>query len=231
MTDPHFPSAHSSALNVGNSDPELEKRLALYQVFQRLYDQNRALLNEILNLETSSASLLSGGMFPYVQGIIVQHQVYLVTNLVGNKSRVLTQPQNLWTIGRDSQRVNVPIRDRRLSRYHAAIEYITGEGFYLKDLGSSNGSFINGELIRQHSPLHDGDRVRLGSLTFTFFVPQRIHHLSELSQEQLSQVSLTDVPPTLPLEPDYQDDYFSELDSAEISPEMGIGDTSSFMRE
>jgi pSer/pThr/pTyr-binding forkhead associated (FHA) protein len=231
MVDPNFLSAHSLAPNFGHSDPELEKRLALYQVFQRLYDQNRALLDEILKIETSGASALGGAMFPYVQGIVVQHNVYLVTNLIGSKSRVLTQPQCLWTIGRDSQRVNVPVRDRRLSRYHAAIEYITDEGFYLKDLGSSNGSFINGELVRQHSPLNDGDRVRLGSLTFTFFVPRRIHHLSELSQEQVSQVSLTDIPPTMPLDPDYQDDSLYGIDGFGVPSKMGIDDTSSFMRD
>ena len=230
MVDPHFLSAHSLTPNFGNSDPDLEKRLALYQVFQRLYDQNRALLDEILNLEASGASALSGAMFPYVQGIVLQHNVYLVTNLIGSKSRVLTQPQNIWTIGRDSQRVNVPIRDRRLSRRHAAIEHIVGEGFYLKDLGSSNGTYVNGELVRQHSPLKDGDHVRLGSLTFTFFVPQRVHYLSELPQDQVSQVSLADIPPTVPLDPEYHDDYIHDRDGFEASSRAAMEDTSIFMR-
>ncbi|TVQ19084.1 MAG: FHA domain-containing protein [Leptolyngbya sp. DLM2.Bin15] len=237
MIDPQFLASQSIQALDRQPDPELNQRLGLYQVFLRLYEQNRGLLDEILNLEMSGARSLRGSMFPFVQGMVLGQRAYIITNLVGSRSQTFAQPQHVWTIGRDSRRVNVPIRDRRLSRYHASIEYIAQEGFYLRDLGSSNGSFVNGELLRQHRLLADGDQVRLGSLTFTFFVTQEIQQLSELSPDVLTQVSLADTPPTMPLDPEYQDAYqdaedvwASQEDEARDSTALGSEDTSMFMR-
>lgn len=151
------------------ADAELQQRLALYQVFLRLYEQNRGLLEEILNLENGSSKALASVTIPYIQGLVLRQQVYLVTNILGKGSQCLTQSQNLWIIGRDSQRVNLPILDKRLSRRHAAIRYTNGQ-FYLVDLGSSNGSYVNGEPVRRCFVLKDGDRIRLGSLSFAFFI-------------------------------------------------------------
>ncbi len=38
----------------------------------------------------------------------------------------------------------------------------------LEDLGSTNGTYLNEELLRGPSPLHPGDRVRIGDSEFTF---------------------------------------------------------------
>src|SRR3954452_2173528 len=49
-----------------------------------------------------------------------------------------------------------------LSRRHARL-FLEGGGAYIADLGSKNGTAVNGADIRQKtSPLHDGDTVTLG---------------------------------------------------------------------
>jgi pSer/pThr/pTyr-binding forkhead associated (FHA) protein len=234
MIDPQFLASHTMGSLGHAPDPELNQRLGLYQVFLRLYEQDRALLDEILSLEHSRARSLQGATVLYVQGIVLGQRAYVITNLVGSQSQAFSQPQNVWTIGRDSRRVNLPIRDRRLSRYHASIEYVAREGFYLRDLGSSNGSYVNGEVVRHHALLSDGDQVRLGSLTFTFFATRNVHPLEELAPDVLNQVSLGDIPPTMPLETldaslDEADDLW---DSSEgVDPNSIAGeDTSMFMR-
>lgn len=150
-------------------DSELQQRLGLYQVFCKLYEHRRELLDEVLSLETSSSQALGHVKLPYIQGVMLE-QPYLITNLLQGKTEALEQPNKRWIIGRNPQQSMIPIADRRLSRVHAAIEFVAQKGFYLTDLGSSNGTFVNGELIRQPVLLQDGDRIRLGSVSFGFFL-------------------------------------------------------------
>lgn len=175
----------SSRLNL-NDDAELQERLRLYQVFLKLYEHHQGLLNEILNLE-NSCGLPVKHTSPYVQGLISGNQGYLITNLISGKTQALTQPQQAWTIGRDPRQSLICIQDIRLSRCHAAIKYVDGQGFYLIDLGSRNHSFVNGEPVR-HAVLKDGDQVRMGSLTFSFFLCQTTRALEPLSSVLLEQL-------------------------------------------
>ena len=59
---------------------------------------------------------------------------------------------------------DLPVQDQRLSRRHAAIQYVGRRGFYLVDLNSTNGSFINGRAIRGRNRLRDGrsEKRRVG---------------------------------------------------------------------
>jgi hypothetical protein len=71
----------------------------------------------------------------------------------------------LTTIGRtpDNQ-IAVPVRE--VSRRHAEI-VLTGTEYVLKDLGSPNGTFVNGERITEHR-LQDEDRIAMGGQVFVF---------------------------------------------------------------
>jgi FHA domain len=169
------------------ANEELQQRLSLYQVFLKVYEHHRGLLDEILRLENSGSKALSGVTLPYVQGVVMGDQVHLVTNLLGGNTQALRQPQQTWLVGRDSRKVNFAIQDNRLSRRHAVLRYAEG-GFYLFDLASSNGSFINGERVWRSTLLKDGDRVRLGSLSFVFFVCQSTQTLPPLTAESLGSL-------------------------------------------
>ena len=43
-----------------------------------------------------------------------------------------------------------------------------GDVIVLEDLGSTNGTYLNGEPLRGPQPLHLGDRIRIGDSEFTF---------------------------------------------------------------
>ena len=43
-----------------------------------------------------------------------------------------------------------------------------GDVIVLEDLGSTNGTYLNGEPLRGPQPLHVGDRIRIGDSEFTF---------------------------------------------------------------
>lgn len=175
-----------------DEDDGLQQKLNLYQVFLRLYEQNRSLLDEILKLENSSLGngFTRSTITHYVQGFTLNGHVGLVTNLMRGATQTIFQPQNIWTIGRDRRKSIIPIADTRLSRCHAAIAYRHDDAnFCLMDLSSTNGTFVNSEQIREHHVLQDGDRVRLGSLSFTFFTCSSIRQASPVSADVISQVS------------------------------------------
>jgi len=66
-----------------------------------------------------------------------------------------------YVLGRASDAdLALPDSDRRISRYHAAVEATLG-GVRIKDLGSANGTFVNGTQV-DTAVLRPGDRVRLG---------------------------------------------------------------------
>jgi hypothetical protein len=62
-------------------------------------------------------------------------------------------------VGRDPS-CEVVLDDKSVSRRHACIER-RGEGWAVVDQGSANGTFVDGEPIRD-APLRDGQEVRLG---------------------------------------------------------------------
>lgn len=174
---------------------EIEQRLGLYQVFLKLYEHHRTLLDEILQLEKTSNKSFSIVPTRCVTGVVQDEQVYLIANLADGKTQILQQPQGIWTIGRDRQ-LSIPIADRRLSRRHAAIQYVKGQGFYLVDLNSTNGSFINGEPVHGRMPLKDGDRVRLSSLAFSFFLCDNTQVLDEIPPDILVKLEESIAMPT-----------------------------------
>ncbi len=70
------------------------------------------------------------------------------------------------TIGR-SRESDIFLPDQWLSRHHAAIED-RGEGFWVNDLNSKNGTLLNGEPVREWRRLRPGDVITLGEHTLTF---------------------------------------------------------------
>jgi DNA-binding winged helix-turn-helix (wHTH) protein len=70
------------------------------------------------------------------------------------------------TIGREHDST-IYIRLASVSRRHARI-HVSGETATLEDLGSKNGTLLNGQRIQLLSPLADGDEIRVGSARLLF---------------------------------------------------------------
>ena len=71
-------------------------------------------------------------------------------------------------IGRAEEN-QIQIASSNLSRKHAVIRAVPG-GFSITDLGSQNGTFVNGDRITERR-LADGDTIELGSVRFVFRTP------------------------------------------------------------
>ena len=74
-----------------------------------------------------------------------------------------------FTIGR-TQECDLRIADLSVSRLHARLVRVE-DGWLLRDLGSHNGTRVNGWLIREPVPVRAGDRVEFGSALFVIQEP------------------------------------------------------------
>ena len=61
----------------------------------------------------------------------------------------------------------IRLEDPFASGAHARI-YPQGNLMVIEDLGSTNGTYLNEELLDGPRPLHPGDRVRIGDSEFTY---------------------------------------------------------------
>jgi len=77
---------------------------------------------------------------------------------------------NVWKIGRTEQNT-VMLPDDMVSRNHAIIQQMEGGEFFLIDMGSRNGSFVNGRRVSAPVALRDGDRLSFGEARLSFHNP------------------------------------------------------------
>ena len=71
-----------------------------------------------------------------------------------------------FSIGRSEQN-DVTINDGFTSHEHACITKIK-DAYWLYDLGSTNGTYLNGKRIIKEESLRSGDLIRIGTVTFRF---------------------------------------------------------------
>jgi pSer/pThr/pTyr-binding forkhead associated (FHA) protein len=76
------------------------------------------------------------------------------------KGREIPLTQALLTVGR-LESSDMPVSDRLVSRRHAEIEREHGQ-YVLRDCGSRNGTFVNGQRISEPHILRDGDEIQIG---------------------------------------------------------------------
>ena len=70
------------------------------------------------------------------------------------------------SIGRSSD-ADVRIEDRYASGIHARV-YSRGANYYVEDMNSTNGTFLNGRRLNGEAKLNDLDEVRIGNTEFRF---------------------------------------------------------------
>ena len=74
--------------------------------------------------------------------------------------------EDVLTLGRQKDN-NIVIRDPFVSKKHFKIVE-DEKKYFLEDLNSSNGTFLNGERIQDAVKLSNGDRIAIGDIEFLF---------------------------------------------------------------
>jgi diguanylate cyclase (GGDEF)-like protein len=82
-------------------------------------------------------------------------------------TRFRLSPGGRMDVGR-SMSAEIPLPEvLSISRQHARLEY-RGRRVTIRDLGSTNGTYVNGELIEGPAVLHSGDRFQVAGVHFKF---------------------------------------------------------------
>jgi pSer/pThr/pTyr-binding forkhead associated (FHA) protein len=78
-------------------------------------------------------------------------------------------PPQTATVGR-SVECDVVIASKSVSREHSRLRR-EGRRWFVEDLGSTNGTYLNGERVINSLALLDGDSLKVGDVTFVFHDP------------------------------------------------------------
>ncbi len=89
---------------------------------------------------------------------------------------------NCWTVGR-SEDNNFVLSDRWISRNHAMLQCTETGEFYLIDLGSRNGSFVNGRRVSIPVTIRNGDRLTFGQTDLEFHCPSVAREIDNISED------------------------------------------------
>ncbi len=91
----------------------------------------------------------------------------LVIAKEGGRGRKVAHPvQGGLVIGRAPD-CDLVLEDEFVSNYHAKV-YLLGGRFYVEDLGSTNGTFVNGRRISTPLELRGGDVIQVGRTSLEF---------------------------------------------------------------
>jgi len=123
-------------------------------------------------LKADGSLLLPGAQEAVPAGIVAtfQDSPVLIALLQGHPQIFLLSTGKTLTIGRDKENTIV-LPNMSASRKHAEV-FSSGNGFYIRDLGSSNGVRINSIRIDNPYRLAHGDRILIGGTTLYFLHQQ-----------------------------------------------------------
>lgn len=82
------------------------------------------------------------------------------------RGREKTLTDKPLTIGRDAE-AGIQILDRSASRFHAEV-FPVGGMWFVKDLDSKNGTFVNDERLKDEELLREGDVIKIGSTELVY---------------------------------------------------------------
>lgn len=107
------------------------------------------------------------------------------------------QPGQPLTIGR-SERNAIVLPEPASSRAHAELNF-GPEGWSLRDMGSSNGTFVNAKRVKEKR-LEEGDRIRIGTveLRFTMAARERTDGTENYNENLLAHREALPPPPPVP---------------------------------
>lgn len=118
----------------------------------------------------------------------------LVMRAGPNPGQVFELDKTEMYVGRDLS-CEIMVNDSEVSRKHAKI-YVFGQGFVIEDLGSTNGTFVNGQRISGPHSMIPGELISFGDKTsFTFQVEERDEDATRVAAPTPAFVPAPSVPP------------------------------------
>lgn len=92
-----------------------------------------------------------------------------------DKGQMFQAPDGPAVVGRQSE--HIPLTDDAVSREHAVMRP-DGNRWILEDLNSSNGTYVNGQLIHDPTTLKRGDQIKVGATLLVFRDDESVERFS-----------------------------------------------------
>jgi pSer/pThr/pTyr-binding forkhead associated (FHA) protein len=105
--------------------------------------------------------------FPFPHDELASDQALLLVKRGPNAGSTFLLTSEATPVGRNPDSA-VFLDDITVSRAHASFERRTGNEWFVRDLGSLNGTYVNGEQVDE-TALATGDEVQIGKFKLTFF--------------------------------------------------------------
>jgi len=121
---------------------------------------------------------------------VAGEQTMLVTkrrmaSLTGDNGEVYALLEDLYTIGRDPATNTIALADSSISTHHARVTR-ADDSFTVEDLGSRNGTFVNGEKVSAPRALADNDVIRFGRMILIFNLAREVRP-GETTEREMSR--------------------------------------------
>ena len=109
-----------------------------------------------------------------------------MASLTGDNGDVQALLEDVYTIGRDPASNTIAYTDSSISTRHARITR-AGDTFTVEDLGSRNGTFVNGEKVTAPRALADNDIIRFGRMILIFNLAREVRPGETTERAMLSK--------------------------------------------
>jgi adenylate cyclase len=126
--------------------------------------------SSIGELKNNCRFLLAPVVFVPVENL--ERDPYLLLHTTNGDRHLPLVGNSYWTIGRGKENDFV-ISDQCISRNHAIVQSTGASEFFIIDLGSRNGTFVNGRRVSIPVIMRDRDRVTFGKTELEFHYPAR----------------------------------------------------------
>jgi hypothetical protein len=146
---------------------------------------------------------------------VIESKYQFTVNKGPQPGKIFVLMTDTITLGRDPM-ADISLNDPEVSRQHARLTK-TASGYVVEDLGSTNGTFINGDQLESGVAvtLTDGDSVSIGSGISMAYVATHHEPNSEQTQDEFDDM-FSDFSPELPSQ--VGDEYVDPI--IEQSPEL-----------
>lgn len=159
-------------------------------------------------------------------------KVWLGVNYGGSKGkgRMIPVAGDTFVVGRD-QTTDLRLASHHVSKRHAAVE-VRGGRVFLRDLGSTNGTLLNGEPLRGvEAELHSEDKIRFGPIRCKIWIGLTRAEMEYIGA--LAPASSPADPPTpaadAPAEP-FPTEHLATFEPATAPPDAEYADADAAVR-
>lgn len=142
-------------VQIAGEDDVNRRQIHVQSEIRELPNFDRAAQDEVQKTEVMRIVETTGNIPPKLLRFVDGHDV--------GATIIVRRPA--LTVGRALDN-DIVLESAEVSRHHARIEY-RGTGFHIVDLGSTNGTLVNGAPAADAELMH-GDRITMGNITLEF---------------------------------------------------------------